>query len=59
MSPNDYVKFMTEEVVKYMELPKEKKKERKQRKKAARKPWSITLFGIIPLALSFVFRRKS
>ncbi|MCA1023016.1 YqzE family protein [Halobacillus litoralis] len=55
MNQNDYVKFLTEEMVKYMQLSKEEKKQRKQEKPSRKS--SVYWFGLIPLAIR-MFRRK-
>lgn len=57
MSINDYVKFVTEQLVMKMEQPREKRKEEKVEKP----PFSYRAFGVIPLAVSMLFqsfRRK-
>ncbi|WP_226582981.1 YqzE family protein [Halobacillus litoralis] len=55
MNQNDYVKFLTEEMVKYMQMSKEEKKQRKELKPS--KKTSSYWFGMIPLALK-MFKRK-
>ncbi|KGP72948.1 YqzE family protein [Pontibacillus yanchengensis] len=58
MSGNDYVKFMTQELVKYMDMPHEEKQKRKEDKKLHRKPASTQMFGVLPFAIKFLFRRN-
>lgn len=59
MSGNDYVKFMTQEIVKYMDMPQDEKKKRKEIKKTHREPITNHMFGVIPFALKFLFKRKN
>lgn len=55
MDRNDYVKFLTEEMVKYMQLSKEEKKERKAQKPS--KKSSLYWFGVLPIAIK-MFRKR-
>jgi hypothetical protein len=57
MSGNDYVKFMTQEIVKYMELPHE---ERRKRKKGRKKEQWISgrWFGLLPFAFKLLVKKK-
>lgn len=55
MNQNDYVKFLTEEMVKYMHMSKEEKQKRKEAKPS--KKSSFYWFGILPFALK-MFKRK-
>ncbi|MCD5323545.1 MULTISPECIES: YqzE family protein [Pontibacillus] len=58
MSGNDYVKFMTQEIVKYMDLPEEERKKRKEQKKQQEAALSSKWFGVLPFALKFMFNKK-
>lgn len=58
MSGNDYVKFMTQEIVKYMDLPQEEKKKRKKERKHHKQPISNQMFGVLPVAMKFFFKRN-
>nr|WP_029191111.1 YqzE family protein [Ornithinibacillus scapharcae] len=59
MKGNDYVKFMTQQVVSYIDLPKEERKQRKLNQKAEKQypvlgnKW----FGVLPYAIKSIFRR--
>ncbi|MGP4061729.1 YqzE family protein [Halobacillus litoralis] len=55
MKQNDYVKFLTEEMVKYMHMSKEEKKQKKEKKPS--KKSSFYWFGMVPMALK-MFKRK-
>ncbi|MET3507006.1 YqzE family protein [Halalkalibacter oceani] len=54
MSFNDYVKFVTQQVVLKMEEPKTEKEDRK----AERMPFPVRAFGMIPLGLSIFWRKR-
>ncbi|KGP91944.1 hypothetical protein N780_16495 [Pontibacillus chungwhensis BH030062] len=56
MSGNDYVKFMTQEIVKYMDLPEDERKKRKEQKKQ-QEAISSRWFGMLPFALKFMFKK--
>lgn len=55
MNRNDYVKYLTEEMVKYMHLSKQEKEQRKAAKPS--KKSSSYWFGMIPVALK-MFKKK-
>ncbi|MBD8071330.1 YqzE family protein [Bacillus sp. PS06] len=59
MSTNDYVKFMTQQIVSYMDQPKELRRETKQRKKTERAPFTSQWFGVLPVAFSLMFKKKN
>jgi hypothetical protein len=50
---NDIVKFLTQEFVKFIDTPKDKR----QRKNKER--WSTRWFGLIPFAVRMVLHKKS
>ena len=56
---NDYVKFMTQQVVSYMDLPKEERRQRRLNQKANKLQPSIgnKWFGVLPLAIKSIFKR--
>ncbi|WP_186575802.1 YqzE family protein [Aquibacillus kalidii] len=58
MSGNDYVKFMTQEIVKYMDMKPEERKKRKQEK--SQKDFSVSnrWFGIIPFAFRLLVKKR-
>lgn len=62
MAGNDYVKFMTEQVVKYLDQPRDERKKQRQQKKEFKKqqkqPFLYRWFGVIPYAIILLFRRK-
>lgn len=56
MKTNDYVKFLTQTVIKHMEQPKERKNFKEDRKKG-KEEWLKDWFGILPYMLSRKMRR--
>ncbi|AGA24193.1 Hypothetical protein YqzE [Bacillus subtilis subsp. subtilis str. BSP1] len=48
MKTNDYVKYMTQQFVKYIDTPRDERKERKEVRKETKTPVSQQLFGILP-----------
>ncbi|WP_082129882.1 YqzE family protein [Aneurinibacillus tyrosinisolvens] len=53
MSSQEYVRYLTQQFVRYIETPKEK------RVKKQKEAWSYRWFGVLPLGLSILFRRKN
>lgn len=58
MSVNDYVKFMTQEIVQYMDKPKDDRKKQRQQKKQERQPFAVRWFGVLPYALIMMKSRQ-
>jgi hypothetical protein len=58
MASNDYIKFVTQQIVSYMDQPKEQRQEQKQKKKQERLPMSSELFGMIPASISMLFKKN-
>jgi hypothetical protein len=52
MSSQDYVRYLTERFVHYVETPKE------QRIKKKKEPWSYRWFGMLPVAVRLMFGRR-
>lgn len=48
---DELVKYVTQQVVKYIETPKEVRKQVKAGKKESRESWQYRWFGMLPLAL--------
>ncbi|WP_084157529.1 YqzE family protein [Oceanobacillus manasiensis] len=57
MSGNDYLKFVTEQVVAYIDLPPEERKKRKKQEKTPNQLYSSRWLGVLPFALK-TFMRK-
>ncbi|QOR65501.1 YqzE family protein [Cytobacillus suaedae] len=58
MSPNDYVKFMTQQIVSYIDKPKNIRKETRQLRKSERSPFMDQWFGVIPFAFKLLMKKK-
>ncbi|WP_407268371.1 YqzE family protein [Radiobacillus sp. PE A8.2] len=61
MSGNDYVKYMTQEVVKYMDTPQEERKKKRRERKQERRadtPLSNRWFGLLPFAFKLLIKKK-
>ncbi|WP_041808773.1 YqzE family protein [Evansella cellulosilytica] len=58
MKTNDYVKYVTEQFVAYVDQPVEERKAKKEEKRKAKLPPSNRLFGLIPFAISQTFRKR-
>ncbi|MCT2537544.1 YqzE family protein [Aquibacillus koreensis] len=60
MSGNDYMKFMTQEIVKYMDMPQEERKKRRQENKSQRKQDTLSnrWFGLLPFAFKLLVKKK-
>jgi hypothetical protein len=58
MKTNDYVKYITQTFVKYIDQPKDERKKQRHEKKEAKEPFLYHWFGLIPYALISLFKRK-
>lgn len=58
MSANDYVKFVTQQVVRYMDQPKEVRTETKKLKKLEKEPFLTKWFGMLPLSVMMMVKNK-
>ncbi|MEW9107721.1 YqzE family protein [Cytobacillus gottheilii] len=58
MKSNDYVKFMTETFVKYMDQPKDERKKNRQQKKVEKEPFLFRWFGVIPYVFYYGLKTK-
>lgn len=56
---SELVKYMTEQLVAYMETPAETRKQSRTSAKAAREPWLTRWFGWGPLSLMLWWRGKT
>jgi hypothetical protein len=58
---DELVKFITEQVVTYIETPKEVRKQAKQSSKQHKESWQTRWFGMLPLAIRMLIQqaRKS
>ncbi|WP_019154484.1 YqzE family protein [Robertmurraya massiliosenegalensis] len=58
MKTNDYVKYITETVVKYIDQPKDERIKIKQEKKESKAGFWFRWFGILPYALKDVVKKR-
>ncbi|TFE27516.1 YqzE family protein [Cohnella luojiensis] len=58
MDGSEYLKYMTEQVVSYMEIPSEEE-EKKQQKMISREPWLTKWFGAAPMGLMMWWNNKT
>ncbi|PLR68111.1 MULTISPECIES: YqzE family protein [Bacillaceae] len=58
MSTNDYVKYMTQQLVRYMDTPKEERKVKKTNRKKERQPLFSRWFGVLPFAVMLLMKKR-
>lgn len=58
MKSNDYVKFMTETFVKYIDQPKDERKKHRMQKKTEKEPFLFRWFGVIPYLFYYGLKTK-
>jgi hypothetical protein len=58
LSGNDYVKFLTKEIVIYLNTTSEEKKKRKSDKREKATSPIIHWFGMIPMSVKILFQHK-
>jgi hypothetical protein len=58
MKTNDYVKYLTQTVVKYIDQPKEEREKVKLAKKEEREPFLYKWFGLIPYLFYYNMKKK-
>ena len=57
MKTNDYVKFMTQTAVKYMNQPKDERARQRMERKNNKEPFLYRWFGVVPMA-AYLFGRE-
>ncbi|MCE4047068.1 MULTISPECIES: YqzE family protein [Bacillaceae] len=58
MKTNDYVKYLTQTFVQYMDQPKEERQKIKAAKRGEKEPFMLRWFGILPYVFVYFFRKK-
>lgn len=58
ISGNDYVKFVTEQVVTYMDMPPEERKKKKEKQKNAHGMYANRWFGVLPFVFKIFIKNK-
>ncbi|QWI23690.1 YqzE family protein [Bacillus mycoides] len=56
MSTNDYVRFVTQQFVSYMDASKEDRRQQKQQRRAEKEPFLNKWFGVMPLSAALFYR---
>ncbi len=56
---DEYVKFVTERFVNYMETPREERKQIRTSAKARREPWLTRWFGYGPMSIMLWWRGRA
>lgn len=56
MSSNELVRYITEQMVSYFNRPKTERKEMRIQRKTTRPPFANRWFGIVPYAMSYLFK---
>ncbi|WP_028399183.1 YqzE family protein [Ectobacillus panaciterrae] len=59
MSTNDYVKFVTQQFVTYMDSPKQDRKQKRQQRRSEREPFLSRWFGVLPLSIALLYRKSA
>jgi hypothetical protein len=59
MSTNDYIKFLTQQLVQYMDIPSTERKQQRKMKKNNQSPFSHRWFGIIPFSVKMLFKKNN
>ena len=58
MSTNNYLKFITEEIVKYMNSPREERKERREADRQEGPVVASRWFGILPFSFKLFLKGR-
>ncbi len=56
MDPEDWIKYMTEKLVVYVETPREVRKQKRSDHKQAKEPWLTRWFGVPGMSMLIWFR---
>ncbi|PGZ96369.1 YqzE family protein [Bacillus pseudomycoides] len=57
MSTNDYIRYMTQQFVSYMDAPKADRKQKRQQRREEREPFLNRWFGMLPLSAALFYRQ--
>ncbi|GGD56593.1 YqzE family protein [Paenibacillus nasutitermitis] len=55
---DEYVKYMTERFIHYVETPKEIRKQTRETAKTSQEPWLTKWFGVAPIGLALWWRSR-
>lgn len=59
MSTNAYIKYLTQQLVQYLNLTKSERIEHRQQRKEEKTSPISTWFGIVPFAISMFLKKRS
>jgi hypothetical protein len=59
MKTNDYIKYMTQEFVKYIDQPVDIRRKIKEEKKLNKEPFLSKWFGVLPLSVSMIMTKDT
>ncbi|HEO8418678.1 YqzE family protein [Niallia sp. FSL W8-0635] len=59
MNTNDYVKYLTQTFVQYMDQPKEERQKLRAERKGLKEPFMLRWFGVLPYLIIFSFKRRN
>ncbi|CAI9388769.1 YqzE family protein [Niallia sp. Sow4_A1] len=59
MNTNDYVKYLTQTFVQYMDQPKEERQKLRAERKGLKEPFMLRWFGVLPYLIMFSFKRRN
>jgi hypothetical protein len=59
MKTNDYLKFLTQTFVSYIDQPKELKEKARQARKEEKEPFLYKWFGILPYVFYYSLKRRN
>lgn len=57
MKTNDYVKYMTEQFMNYIDQPKELRDQYKHEKEESKEIFSTKMFGMLPLSIALYMKK--
>jgi hypothetical protein len=57
MSTNDYIRYVTQQFVSYMDAPKADRKQKRQQRREEREPFLNRWFGMLPLSAAVFYRQ--
>ncbi|WP_445490479.1 YqzE family protein [Niallia sp. 03133] len=58
MNTNDYVKYLTQTFVQYMDQPKEQRKKLKAERRDNKEPFMLRWFGILPYVIAASVKKQ-
>lgn len=57
MKSQEWIKYLTEEFVQYVDTPKDQRIKKRQEKKEVQGTWGQHWFGVLPMAIGMFFKR--